>query len=89
MLVSEHIKDFRGRSFFINNELVCEILMLFFRTSISGWVSLSINEGIAIFSQVESEPFLLDLNEINDEFAYPIKNIPQLTDYIEKNSVII
>ena len=74
MIINEYVKDFRGRSFYMENELICGMIMFFFQTSLSGWVSLSINEGEAIFTQEKSEPLLLALGEINDEFAYPMEN---------------
>ncbi|GAB7197113.1 hypothetical protein OS31_36010 [Dickeya oryzae] len=59
MLVNEYIKEFRKLSFFIENELICDILVMFFRTSESGWISLSVNEGIAKVLQESFEPFFI------------------------------
>lgn len=89
MVINEYVKDFRGRSFYMENELICGMIMFFFQTSLSGWVSLSINEGEAIFTQEKSEPLLLALGEINDEFAYPMETIFQLSNYIGKKIVNI
>ncbi|MEQ4511692.1 MAG: hypothetical protein ABN480_13960 [Dickeya sp.] len=89
MLVNEYIKEFRKRSFFIENDLICDILVMFFRTSESGWISLSVNEGIAKILQESFEPFLLDVMDIDDEFFYPVKIVPELSDYIDKKIVNI
>ena len=73
MLVNEYFKDFRLRSFFIEKKLVCRMLVLFFQTSISGWLSLTIGEGVSKLSLESSEPELLDIDNINDDFAYPVQ----------------
>jgi hypothetical protein len=59
----------------MSGNLVCEFLVLFFKMSISGWVSLTVSEGISRFTKLRSEPDLLDLSKINDEFAYPIRSL--------------
>ena len=73
MLINEILNDFRFRSFFINGDLVCEFLVLFINLSHIGWVSLTISEGVSSFVPLNSEPELLELSEINDDFAYPVK----------------
>ena len=83
MLTNETFDNFRFRSFLIENELICQIIVLFFKTS-SGWISLSIDEGVSKFSQERCEPFLLDINAIYDEFAYPVQEAEELTSYIGK-----
>lgn len=75
MLVNEVLNDFRFRSFFMNGDLVCEFLVLFFNLSSTGWVSLTISEGVSSFVMLSSEPELLGLSEINDDFAYPVKSL--------------
>ena len=75
MLNKEFIDDVRFRSFFMAGNLVCEYLVLFFKLSSTGWVSLTINEGVSEFTVLDSEPKLLDLIEIKDEFAYPVMSL--------------
>lgn len=82
MLSNEFLRDVRFRSFFMSGNLVCELLVLFFRMSISGWVSLTISEGISKFTVLDSEPDLLELSEINDEFAYPVKSLNYLDGFL-------
>ncbi|MCL6350701.1 hypothetical protein [Pectobacterium polaris] len=89
MFINEYIKGFRGRSFFIESELICNMVVLFFQTTMSGWVSLSINEGTSKFSLEDSEPLLLDLSGIDDEFAYPIQVVSDLSDYLGRRIVNI
>lgn len=84
MLINESFEKFRFRSFFIEKELICHFLVLFFETSSSSWFSLSINEGISKLSPEASEPRLLHINEIDDDFAYPIQDAIELKRYIEK-----
>ncbi|WP_123598671.1 hypothetical protein [Pseudomonas frederiksbergensis] len=82
MLINEVLRDVRFRSFFISGNLVCECLVLFFKLSDSGWVSLTISEGVAGFLKLDSEPELQELSEINDDFAYPIKSLSGLDKYL-------
>ena len=84
MLVNEFFKDVRFRSFFIENELVCRMLKLYFQVSSSGWVSLTIDEGILSWSVEDSEPTLLDIKDIDDAFAYPIETAVEFNKYIGK-----
>lgn len=82
MLINEVLRDVRFRSFFMSGNLVCEFLVLYFKFSKSGWVSLTIGEGVSRFLKLNSEPELLELSEIDDEFAYPIKSLSGLDKYL-------
>lgn len=31
MIINEYVKDFRGRSFYMENELICGMIMFFFK----------------------------------------------------------
>ena len=84
MVINEFFRGFRFRSFFIKDELVCRILVLFFQLSASGWVSLSIDEGTLTWTLEKTEPALLDVKDIEDEFAYPIQTAIQLSGYVGK-----
>lgn len=84
MLIDECIEGFRSRSFFMENKLVCNLIVLFIQTSTSGWISLTVDEGTSKFSLESSEPLLLELGGVNDDFAYPIQTIIELNDYIGK-----
>lgn len=75
MLINEVLRNIRVRSFFLGDNAVCEILMIFFEFSNSGWVSLTISEGVALFSVLKDAPEVVDLADINDEFAYPVKSL--------------
>ncbi|MET3456143.1 hypothetical protein ABIC88_002717 [Pseudomonas kilonensis] len=82
MLINEVLCDVRLRSFFMSGNLICEFLVLFFKLSNSGWVSLTISEGVSKFIRLDSEPELLGLSEINDDFAYPVKPLSGLDKYL-------
>ena len=82
MLINETLNDFRFRSFFMSGELVCEFLVFFLNLSSSGWVSLAISEGVSSFVPLSSGPELLGLSEISDDFAYPIKTLSSLKDFL-------
>jgi len=45
-------------------------------------VSLTISEGVSRFLKLDSDPELLELSEINDDFAYPIKSLSGLDKYL-------
>ncbi len=49
MLINEVLREVRFRSFFMSGNLVCEFLVLFFKLSNSGWVSLTVSEGVSRF----------------------------------------
>ena len=82
MLINEFLCDVRFRSFFMNGNLVCEFLVLYFRMSIAGWVSLTVSEGVSKFTVLNSEPGLLELSEVSDDFAYPIKSLDSLDGFL-------
>ena len=82
MLINEVLREVRFRSFFMSGNLVCEFLVLFFKLSNSGWVSLTVSEGVSRFLKLDSDPKLLGLSEINDEFAYPINSLSRLDKYL-------
>lgn len=84
MLTNQSFKNFRFRSFFIEKELICNFLVLFFETSSSGWFSLSIDEGLSKLSPEKTEPKITSLDEIKDDFAYPISEAKELNKYINK-----
>jgi len=82
MLINEVLRDIRFRSFFMSGDLVCEFLVLFFKMSITGWVSLTVSEGVSKFTVLNSEPGLLELSEISDDFAYPIRSLNGLDKFL-------
>ncbi|MGD8107980.1 hypothetical protein ACQE32_15205 [Pantoea sp. FN0302] len=84
MLANEYFKDFRFRSFYIEDEMVCRMLVLFFQCSDSGWVSLSIDEGVLTWTYEKTEPELRDIKDIDDEFAWPVQTANELASYVGK-----
>lgn len=74
--------EFRGRSFYINGQVVCSCLVLFIRFLRCGWISLTIGEGIIEWSSLEEDPDLLELEDVDDEFAYPVISLYQLRSYL-------
>lgn len=82
MLINESFKSFRIRSFHIEKELICHFLTLFIEMSKSGWFSLTIDEGVYAFTLEPSEPQILELSQITDDFSYPVQSCDELTHYI-------
>lgn len=89
MIIGEKIFEFRFRSFFMSGSLVCKMLVLFLRFSRSGWVSLDIGEGVLRILSFGSEPKLLGLDEISDDFAYPIQSSNELDRYFGKDLLAV
>lgn len=89
MIIGERICEFRFRSFFMSGYLVCKMLVLFLRFSRSGWFSLDIGEGVLRILPVDSEPKLMRLDEISDDFAYPIQRSRELDRYFNKNLIAV
>lgn len=48
VLINEVLHDVRVRSFFMVGDLFCEFL-IFFKLCVSGWVSLTVSEGVSKF----------------------------------------
>lgn len=80
-MVGDSFCEARVRSFYIDDMLVCSCLVLFFRLKICQWMSLTVGEGVAELSFLESEPKLLSLTDIGDDFAYPISGCNFLDVY--------
>lgn len=89
MIVGEEIFEFRFRSFFLNGSLISEMLVLFFRFSKSGWVSLDIGEGISRILPLESEPVLMNTAPSSDEFVYPVQSSNRLDKYFGKKLISV
>ena len=89
MLVNETLNDFRFRSFFMSGDLVCEFLVLFFNLSSTGWVSLTISEGVSSFVSLRLEPESLGLPEVNDDFSYPVKTFSSLKSFFGLSVVAV
>lgn len=89
MIIGERLCDFRFRSFFMSGSLVCKMLVLFFKFSRSGWISLDIGEGVLRILSVGSEPELLGLDEMSDDFAYPIQSSDELNRYLGQDLLAV
>lgn len=85
MMIGERICEFRFRSFYMHGSLVCRMLVLFFRFSDSGWISLDIGDGVLRFLPIDYEPELLRVDQIRDEFSYPIQSSDELDGYLGKD----
>ncbi|KNC17391.1 MULTISPECIES: hypothetical protein [unclassified Pseudomonas] len=89
MIIGESICEFRFRSFFMSGSLVCKMLVLFFRLSGLGWISLDIGEGMIRILPVDPEPKLLALDDVTDDFAYPIQSSDELNSYFGKDLLAV
>lgn len=74
-LIGKVILETRVMSFFINLNQVCEIVVLYIKTSDEKWYKFTTSDGVNIIEFLNDEPELVTLESINDDFAYPIKSI--------------
>lgn len=84
MYLDDEFCEFRARSFYIEREKICDVLVLFFKLHLQGWVSLSIGEGVAIFSHGLREAEYQIVESLDDEFAYPVSVVNSLRKYLDK-----
>lgn len=78
--------NFRKRSFYIDNLLISDNLVIFFQLIDSRWFSLSIGEGVLCIQEEVQVPEYLSLDNIDDSFAYPIEDLPALDKF--KQSIL-
>lgn len=74
-LIGKKIQEFRVMSFFINSELICDIINLYLKVENEEWYKFTTADGKNNIEKLENEPGLVSLDLINDDFAYPIKTI--------------
>ena len=86
-IIGRTIKEIRIRSFYLDLELVCEIISLFIRVDTEVWYKFSMCDGENFIEIFEEEPKEIMLNEIQDEFAYPIKTIS--SNYVDRKIIDI
>jgi hypothetical protein len=84
IFLGQKFREFRVCSFYIEKALITAKLILFFQSYDLKWFSLTIGEGEAKYKVLESEPKILDLEKIEDDFAYPIQRISNLDKYLGK-----
>lgn len=89
MFIGEEICEFRFRSFYLNGSLISEMLVLFFKFSKSGWVSLDIGEGVSRIQVLDSEPILVNTEPSSDEFVYPVHISNKLDGYFGKKLISV
>ncbi|MPT36090.1 MAG: hypothetical protein E2604_13630 [Flavobacterium sp.] len=75
VLIGKVILEIRVMSFFINRNLVCEIIVFYVKTSDLKWYKFTTSDGVNVVEFLPDEPQLTSLDSINDDFAYPIKSI--------------
>lgn len=84
MLLNGKFCEFRARSFYMEGELVSEVLLFFFKLSTSGWNSLSIGEGVAIISCNVPQCEAQLAGVVNGHVDYPIVPLAELNMFVGK-----
>lgn len=74
-IIGKTIKEVRIMSFYMNFKLVCDVLSVYVKVDTCDWYRFTTSDGDNIIEIMEEEPIELTLNEIEDEFAYPIKTV--------------
>lgn len=67
--------------------MICNAIVFYIKTDANQWYELITCDGINSIHLLESEPVLLNLNEIKDDFAYPIEVMQN--KYINKKIIDI
>ncbi|MGG4610556.1 hypothetical protein [Providencia sp. Me31A] len=73
--------NFRKRSFYIDQSLVSDNILVFFQLDDLRWFSLSISEGSFCIKEEQCELEYQSLSNIKDSFAYPIEDLPELDKF--------
>ncbi|WP_202368478.1 hypothetical protein [Pseudomonas sp. MWU318] len=82
MFLHDRFCEFRSRSFYLDGERVCDVLVFFFRLESCGWVSMSIGEGVAVFStELPKSEFQLN-GVVGGDVDYPVLNLDILDSYV-------
>lgn len=77
-MLNQKFLNFRYRSFYIDQLLICANVTIFFQLDDFRWFSLSIGEGSIDLLEEQNEPKCQSLSDIKDSFAYPIGDLIEL-----------
>ncbi|WP_043062753.1 hypothetical protein [Brucella anthropi] len=70
-IIGKVIREFRGRSFYIERHIECNCLVVFIGTMDDIWFSITISEGLVQVLK-ENEPEIKGIDDILDDYAYPV-----------------
>lgn len=94
LIKGKSLKEIRVMSFYLNLKQVSEIIVLYIRIDGGIWIKFTTSDGHNTIELMSKEPKVVLLEEIEDEFAYPIKainskyinkSIKEIKEYIYKN----
>lgn len=86
-MLGRTIKEFRIMSFYRNLKCVCDITALYIKVETGDWYKLRTSDGVNFMELLNEEPLEVRLDQIDDEFAFPVRSIQ--SKYIEKTIVDI
>ncbi|MCY1344687.1 Invasion associated locus B (IalB) protein [compost metagenome] len=89
VLLGKTIQEFRSRSFFMDGQRQCDCSVLYLKTEDGSWFSFTIGEGYSRIVEEKEEPFIINLDSIDDDFAYPVQNVSFLEEYVGNTIVAI
>lgn len=74
-IIGRKIKEFRVKSFYIDRKLICDVIVLYMQIDTGEWFKFTTSDGENSVELLIKEPITVKLENIEDEFAYPIKVI--------------
>jgi len=93
-IIGRTIYEMRVMSFYINRKLICDMLVLYIKVNTGEWYKFTSSDGQNEIELIKEDPKEVVLDEIEDEFAYPIrtvnlcyrnKTIKEIKEYVWKN----
>jgi hypothetical protein len=83
-LIGKCISEIRARSFYIERQIICECTVIFIALTDDHWLSITVSEGEIQIVGDGHEPELTILDEISDDFAYPVLKLNGFEMYFGK-----
>lgn len=74
-IIGRTIKEMRVMTFYLNRESICGLISLYIKVDTGFWYRFTTCDGENIIELLQDEPLEINLEEIEDEFAYPIQKI--------------
>jgi len=74
-IIGRTITEIRVMSFFISRKLICDTIALYIKTDTGLWYKLFTSDGFNFIESQQAGPIEITLDEIDDDFAYPVNKI--------------
>lgn len=74
-MIGRTIEEMRVMSFYIKPKLISDIIVLYIKVDTGEWFKFWTSDGQNSVELLNEAPVKVELEEIRDEFAYPVKTI--------------